>query len=91
MNKPIIRGYSLHILQGMDAHIIVQPEATTFLYQAYPFDLPFPIYYTIHYHNTRITKPLTHERIQMAEQLDPNEMVSITGSGIGDLFGGEED
>jgi len=29
-NRFIIRGYSLHILQCMDAHIIVQPETTTF-------------------------------------------------------------
>jgi hypothetical protein len=45
-----------------------------YLSQAYPFDLPFPIYYITYYH---IIKPLTHKGLQMAEQLDPNELVSF--------------
>jgi len=46
-----------------------------FWHQAYPFDLPFPIYYITCYHLTYIIKLLTHKRIQMAERLDPIEVV----------------
>jgi hypothetical protein len=34
-----------------------------FLYQVYPFDLPFPLYYITYYHITHFTKPFTRKRL----------------------------
>jgi len=72
-NKPNIRGYNLHILQCIDAHIIVQPE--TMIYnQAYPFDLPCPIYYK-NYYNIHTTKPLTQKRLTNGKEQKSHERI----------------